>query len=153
MPVRIVTFDKTADQNWQLPWHQDRVISVKAKKEVTGYTNWSRKSGLWHCEPPLKILNDMLAVRIHLDNSTAETGAIEILKGSHKYGKVYADKTPNIIGKCESIMCEAKTGDILIMKMLTLHRSQASKRDATRRAIRVDYSSEDLPASLEWEAN
>ena len=54
IPVRLVGFDKTAQANWGVPWHQDRVITVAERHDLPGYTNWSRKSDQWHCEPPAK---------------------------------------------------------------------------------------------------
>ena len=45
-PVRVVAFDKTAEQNWGVPWHQDRVIAVKARHDLPGYHNWSQKRGV-----------------------------------------------------------------------------------------------------------
>ena len=151
-PVRLVAFNKSNKKNWAVSWHQDRIISVFKKENVRGYSNWSRKAGLWHCEPPPPILKNMLAIRIHLDDADAQTGALEILKGSHKFGRVTADQINNIAHNCEPITCSAKTGDILIMKMLTLHRSKPSMRDAPRRAIRIDYSAVELPPPLQWEA-
>lgn len=152
-PVRAVAFNKSQDENWALPWHQDRIISVNHKVDIAGYDNWSRKSGLWHCEPPVDILKDMLAVRVHLDDTAPETGAMEILKGSHTFGKVLAGQTADVVDQFEPVICNAKAGDILIMKMLTLHRSKASIRHAPRRAIRIDYSAGCLPSPLKWEAD
>ena len=151
IPVRLVAFNKSNKKNWAVSWHQDRIISVFKKENVRGYSNWSRKAGLWHCEPPENILENMLAIRVHLDDADSQTGALEILKGSHKFGKVTADQIKNIVDNCAPMTCSAKTGDILIMKMLTLHRSKPSMRDAPRRAIRIDYSADLLPPPLQWE--
>jgi len=152
-PVRAIAFNKSHDENWAVSWHQDRIISVREKKNTEGYSNWSRKAGVWHCEPPLDILEKILAVRIHLDDATDQTGALEILEASHKFGKVTADKTKSTIKQCKPIMCEAQTGDILIMKMLMLHRSKPSLSARPRRAIRLDYSAVNLPTPLNWETD
>ena len=56
-PVRIVAFNKTAETNWAVSWHQDRVIAVAERHDVPGYGAWSRKSGVWHCEPPQEVLD------------------------------------------------------------------------------------------------
>jgi hypothetical protein len=53
-PVRLVAFNKSADANWGVPWHQDRVVAVRQRIECAGYSNWSPKDGFWHCEPHLR---------------------------------------------------------------------------------------------------
>lgn len=55
-PTRMVGFSKSQAGNWGVPWHQDRVIAVAARHEVAGFENWSKKAGVWHCEPPLAVL-------------------------------------------------------------------------------------------------
>ena len=69
VPVRTVSFNKSQRANWGVPWHQDRVIAVNDKVETEGYRNWTKKSGTWHCEPPLSVLENMLFVRVHLDDT------------------------------------------------------------------------------------
>ena len=76
-PVRIVAFNKSKENNWGVPWHQDRVIAVSEKHEVDGFKNWTKKSNSWHCEPPKKILDQMLFVRIHLDDTDDLNGAMK----------------------------------------------------------------------------
>jgi hypothetical protein len=36
-PVRAILFDKTAETNWSLAWHQDRTICLKERIEVEGF--------------------------------------------------------------------------------------------------------------------
>lgn len=93
----------------------------------------------------------MLAIRIHLDDANDQNGALEILSASHRFGRVPASQTSAIVAQSSPISCDAKTGDILIMKMLTLHRSKSSNSVTDRRAIRIDYSADILPPPLRWE--
>ena len=73
-PVRVVAFNKTPTTNWGVPWHQDRVISVARRHNVDGYSKWTRKSDVWHCEPPQQVLDEMLFVRVHLDDTDQSGG-------------------------------------------------------------------------------
>ena len=66
-PVRVLAFDKTSGTNWGLPWHQDRVIAVAEKHDVSGFGSWSVKDGVPHAEPPLPVLQAMFSLRLHLD--------------------------------------------------------------------------------------
>lgn len=150
-PVRLVAFNKSANGNWAVPWHQDRVIAVEQKHDIAGYKNWSKKAGAWHCEPPEQILNEILFVRIHLDDQGAENGAMEIALGSHKAGVQSAEGIKNSIEGYQTEVCEAARGDVLVLKMLLLHRSRPSKLNTPRRALRVDYASGDLPAPMSWQ--
>ncbi len=149
-PVRIVSFNKSAISNWMVPWHQDRVIAVKDRHAVEGFKNWSQKSGIWHCEPPRQILDQMIFVRVHLDDTLAENGAMEIALGSHKAGSVAAGNAAKIATSYPSEICAGKRGDILLLKMLTLHRSRAATHPVSRREIRIDFAPDCLPAPLRW---
>lgn len=149
-PVRLVAFNKTQSANWALPWHQDRVIAIKHKAEMAGYHNWTQKSGIWHCEPPVNILAQMMFVRIHFDDTDKENGCLELSTGSHKYGKIDSGNIEKVVTECPREVCAAKRGDILFVKALTLHRSKESHSTAPRRALRVDYAKHALPPPLDW---
>ncbi len=149
-PVRIVAFNKSSGTNWGVPWHQDRVIAVEERREVEGFSNWSQKAGVWHCEPPLNLLEHILFVRVHLDDTDAESGAMEVARGSHKAGKVKAADAAEVAARYPLEVCTAKRGDVLVLKMLTLHRSGVAKQARARREVRVDFASFALPAPLNW---
>ncbi len=151
-PVRIVSFDKNPDANWGVPWHQDRVIAVREKADVAGFSNWSRKHGGWHCEPPSALLRQMLFVRIHLDDNAAENGAMEIALGSHNAGTVPAAAAEPMAAQYQCEVTTARAGDVLIMSMLMLHRSRPAKKAVSRRVLRVDYAGFALPEPLAWAA-
>lgn len=152
-PVRVVAFNKSEGGNWALPWHQDRVIAVQDKADVPGFSNWTRKAGVWHVEPPIAFLQRMIFARVHLDPATAENGALELAPGTHDLGKVADTDVGGLVGRLGQAheLCIADRGDILVAGALTLHRSRASQSAARRRAIRIDYSADELPPPLEWE--
>ncbi len=149
-PVRIVWFDKTAGQNWGLPWHQDRVIAVRERAEVPGFGNWTCKAGVWHCEPPVEVLAPMLFVRLHLDPCDAETGTMQIVPGSHEHGLIPMSQSGKMAGAGPVETCVAAAGDVQVLPMLTLHRSLPATRPQSRRVLRVDYAASDLPEPLRW---
>lgn len=41
-PVRAVSFNKSQNSNWGVPWHQDRVIAVAEKHKIKGFDNWTK---------------------------------------------------------------------------------------------------------------
>jgi hypothetical protein len=151
-PVRVVGFDKNEAGNWALPWHQDRVIALQSRAHVPGFENWSRKSGWWHAEPPIKLLEKMLFARIHLDSSTPENGCLQIALASHARGRVSVSEAADIAGASRIEDCVAEPGDVLFAKALILHQSSSSSVAQTRRALRIDYCADALPQPLVWAA-
>lgn len=148
--VRVIAFNKSKETNWAVPWHQDRVIAVSSKCDVSGFKNWTKKTGIWHCEPPPAILDQMLFVRIHLDDTDHSNGAMQIAVGSHKAGIIPTVQAEMIASQYPIESCEAKRGDILVLKMLTLHSSKPSSSSVDRRVFRIDFASFDLPKPLRW---
>ncbi len=148
--VRAVGFAKTDVGNWGVPWHQDRVISVTERRDVPGYGNWSCKRGVWHCEPPVRNLQRMTFLRVFLDEVTPENGGMEYAVGSHAAGRVADSEAVQMARKFKVEVEEAGPGDVLVLHMLTLHRSSPSLSHLPRRVLRVDAAGFDLPAPLQW---
>ncbi|MEX0409400.1 phytanoyl-CoA dioxygenase family protein [Aquibium sp. LZ166] len=149
-PVRVVFFDKTPEVNWAVPWHQDRTIAVAERCEVDGFASWNRKNGVDHVEPPVWLLSRMITLRLHVDDAGAENGALDILPGSHRLGRVPAADVEQAVRAGVAVKCMAKSGDILAIRLTTIHRSVRSARPSRRRVLHVDYSPDDLPAPLRW---
>ena len=148
--VRAVGFAKTDVGNWGVPWHQDRVISVSERRDVPGYGNWSCKRGVWHCEPPVRNLQRMTFLRVFLDEVTPDNGGMEYAVGSHAAGRVADSEAVQMARKFKVEVEEAGPGDVLVLHMLTLHRSSPSLSHLPRRVLRVDAAGFDLPAPLQW---
>ena len=151
-PVRIISFNKTENANWTLPWHQDRVIALRKRVEMPGFTNWTNKAGTWHAEPPIELLDRMIFARVHLDPANAENGCLQLALGAHTRGKIAAEDAEVVANAASIEECVTERGDVLFAKALTLHRSSPSRTSAIRCAIRVDYCAEPLPPPLEWAA-
>lgn len=149
-PTRIVTFDKTPAANWGVPWHQDKVIAVNAQMPTPDFTNWSQKGDMWHCEPPQAVLDGMLFLRLHLDDETDESGPMQIALGSHHAGIVPTSEAKAVANRFPLETCLGQRGDILVLKILTLHRSSSATKAVARRVLRVDYANRDLPKPLNW---
>lgn len=148
--VRAVAFNKAGETNWAVPWHQDRVIAVTARHDIDGFTNWTCKDGIWHCEPPVSILQQMLFARLHLDPAGLENGCMEIAPGSHRLGLIAAGDANDVAAGLGSQPCIAARGDLQVLNMLTLHRSRPATNPRPRRAIRLDFAAAALPEPLEW---
>jgi ectoine hydroxylase-related dioxygenase (phytanoyl-CoA dioxygenase family) len=149
--VRSILFDKTQKENWPVLWHQDLTIAVQQKVEVETYGPWSVKDSTVHVQPPVGVLEQMKTLRVHLDETTEQNGALRVLRASHLLGKLVSSKVPEHVAKGEEVCCECAPGDILAMSPLILHASQKSKLPSRRRVLHFEYAHRDcLDAALEW---
>lgn len=149
-PVRCILFDKTPESNWPVAWHQDLTIAVKEKHDTPGYLNWSTKDGVTHAQPPIELLEKMVTVRIHLDDTPAENGALKVITGSHLQGRIPSDQIQNLT-KGNTSTCSCSAGDVLLMKPLILHASERSVTPAHRRVVHIEYADRSaLADGLEW---
>jgi len=149
-PVRGILFDKIPEANWKVPWHQDLTIAVRKRVEVDGFGPWSTKSDVLHVQPPAFILENMLSVRIHLDECGEENGALRVIPGSHCRGRISEDKIPSIRSGAKEVTCAVGIGGVLLMRPLLLHASSPSRVPGHRRVVHIDYASVSLPSSLQW---
>lgn len=150
-PVRAVLFNKTAETNWSLAWHQDRTICVKVKKEVKGFGPWTVKQGLVHVAPPEELLAKMITVRVHLDDVTETNAPLLIAPGSHREGMVPVGMIEETVARFGTATCLADAGDVWVYSTLILHASAAAQDARARRVLQVDYAAFDLPGELEWQ--
>jgi hypothetical protein len=149
-PVRAVLFDKTADANWRLGWHQDRTVAVRERREAPGFGPWSRKSGVLHVAPPFEVLERMITLRIHLDACGPDNAPLRIALGSHLIGRIPAREAADAAGRLPHLDCLAEAGDVWAYATPILHASERAKEPNRRRVLQVDYAAFDLPDRLEW---
>jgi ectoine hydroxylase-related dioxygenase (phytanoyl-CoA dioxygenase family) len=148
--VRGILFDKQPTANWKVPWHQDVTIAVKQRLEHPDYHPWSLKGGVPHVQPPQTILERMLTVRIHLDRTDATNGALKVIPGSHRQGKLSAVEIDRWKQLDTSTTCTCEAGGILLMRPLLLHASSIATVPNRRRVIHLEYADCSLAAGLEW---
>lgn len=149
-PVRAILFDKTADTNWSLAWHQDRTICVKRRVDTEGFGPWTIKQGLQHVAPPFDILSQMITLRVHLDDIPPSNAPLLIAPGSHKRGRVPVDTIEKVVRECGSYVCLANAGDVWVYATSIVHASAAAAVPARRRVLQLDYAAITLPGGLEW---
>ena len=148
--VRILAFDKTPSANWGVPWHQDRTVAVKRRETVDGFGPWSVKAGVPHVEPPQILLEAMFSLRLHLDDCGTDNGPLKIIPGSHLLGRLPVREVLDLGTRLPATTCTASAGDVLAMKALTVHASDAAAAPAHRRVLHLDFTIADLPAPLQW---
>jgi ectoine hydroxylase-related dioxygenase (phytanoyl-CoA dioxygenase family) len=149
-PVRGTLFDKQEGSNRKVPWHQDVTIAVKERIDSDGYGPWSVKEGVQHVQPPTAILERMVTVRLHLDDCLASNGALRVIAGSHRLGRLDQNRIHEHVFSSLERTCEVRRGGVLLMSPLTIHASSVSEKPQHRRVIHFDYAKANLIDGLEW---
>jgi hypothetical protein len=142
--IRGLYFDKNPEANWFVPWHRDLVIAVQERHDMPGYGPWSVKDSVVHVQPSQHILENMLAIRLHLDDCGSDNGPLRVISGSHL---TMEDVTEPVVE------LTAKRGEVLVMRPLLLHLSGRATAPNHRRVIHLEYVAVDLPSPLQYRWN
>jgi len=146
--VKSIYFDKPASSNWYVAYHQDLTISVNEKSPVEGYFNWTKKHDQFAVQPPTELLENIFTIRIHLDDTDAENGALNVIPQSHSKGIIRPETIQ--LDRESEFSCAVPKGGIMIMKPLLLHSSGRTTNDKQRRVIHIEFSNQELPEGLNW---
>jgi len=146
--TKSIYFDKPEKSNWFVAYHQDLTISVDKKIEVENFENWTLKQNQFAVQPPKEILEDNFTIRIHIDKTTKDNGALKVINNSHSKGILRIENL-NFETEKETI-CEVEKGGIMIMKPLLFHASNKTTNNERRRVIHIEFSKQQLPEGLDW---
>jgi Phytanoyl-CoA dioxygenase (PhyH) len=91
VPFRATLFDKSPDANWLVVWHQDTALPLRHRGEIAGWGPWSIKEGIHYAHAPTHALERVVALRVHLDDSTVENGPLRVIPRTHKLGVLSDD--------------------------------------------------------------
>lgn len=149
-PVKLTVFDKSPAANWKVPWHQDLTIAVRERREVAGFGPWTVKDGVPHVQPPAAVLERVVALRVHLDDAGTRNGALRVLPGSHRLGRLSAAAIGEARSRIAERVCPVDAGGAMLMSPLLVHASSASTAPCRRRVLHFEYAAADLPAGLDW---
>lgn len=146
--VKSIYFDKPPQSNWFVAWHQDLTISVGEKADVPGFGPWTVKQQQYAVQPPLDILEQNFTLRIHLDDTDQDNGALRVVPGSHAKG-LYRPETIDWNNEREH-SCAVRCGGVMMMRPLLLHASNRTVNEARRRVVHIEFSNTELPQPLHW---
>lgn len=146
--VKSIYFDKPETSNWYVAYHQDLTISVDKKMNIDGYGPWTTKPNQFAVQPHVSVLENIFTIRIHLDDTTQENGALKVIPKSHAK-KIYRPETIDWTVEKETI-CKVPKGGVMFMKPLLLHSSGRTTKPQRRRVIHIEFSNVALPSSLQW---
>lgn len=148
VPVQCTYFEKSGSVNWLVPVHQDLSVPVHERVDDAALRGWSRKEDGWYVQPATGLLEQMVAVRLHLDPCGAEDGPVHVVPGSHRMGVVPPQHA--VAMRRDEQACLAQVGDVLMMRPLLLHRSSKATGGSRRRVLHFLFGPAELPHGLEW---
>jgi hypothetical protein len=146
--VKAIYFDKPAQSNWLVAWHQDLMIQVNQRADLPGFGPWTSKGGEVAVLPPAAVLDNIVTVRVHLDDCDASNGGLKVVPASHKHGVLQSGEVTTRTQT--ATVCEVPAGGAMLMKPLLLHASNRSTSARSRRVVHLEFSSLDLPNPLQW---
>ena len=129
-------------------YHYHSKMILKDAK-VGGAWAWHQDYGYWYQNGLL--FPDLCSVMIAVDRATRENGCLQVLRGSHKMGRVNHILSGDQAGadreqvaaareRLETVYCEMEPGDALFFHSNTLHASDANLSDAARWALICCYN-------------
>ena len=129
-------------------YHYHHKMMLKEPR-VGGAWEWHQDYGYWYnfgCLYP-----DMASCLIAVDRATRANGCLQVLRGSHKIGRVNHHSTGEQTGadperveaaraRCELVHCEMEPGDALFFHANLLHCSGKNESDAPRWSLICCYN-------------
>jgi ectoine hydroxylase len=127
-------------------WHSKMSI----KEPFTGGAwHWHQDFGYWYNNGCL--FPDMGSVMIAVDPNTRENGCLQVLRGSHKLGRIDhgqfgeqsgadPERVEAALGRLELVYCEMAPGDAVFFHSNTLHRSDQNRSPNPRWSLLCCYN-------------
>jgi ectoine hydroxylase-related dioxygenase (phytanoyl-CoA dioxygenase family) len=145
-------FVKSVEKNWLVSLHQDLSIPVAERVDSSQCTGWSQKEGDLFVQPPVAVLEDIAAIRLHLDDCDEENGALRVVSGSHRLGRLTSSAAMEERNRCGEFSVAVPRGGVMVMRPLLLHASSKAINDAPRRVLHFVFGPSHLPEGLRWPA-
>lgn len=140
IPYRATLFDKSRAPNWLVTWHQDLSLPIRERNDDPAWGPWSTKLGVLYAVAPASALENVVALRVHLDDSTIENGPLRVLPGSHTGGVLDDNNVQRLAAAIAPVECLVATGGVIAMRPLVVHASSKATSDRPRRVLHIEYA-------------
>lgn len=148
--VQCTYFEKSSERNWLVPFHQDLNIPVAEQVCDPSLRGWSEKEGVLHVRPPLSVLRQLVALRVHLDDCGPDDGPLRVIPGAGLDAVIGESDFAAARGSAPEVVCAARRGDVLALRPLLLHASSKGHGVSRRRVLHFVFGSPLLPFGLRW---
>jgi hypothetical protein len=152
MPVAVqcTLFDKSEEKNWLVALHQDLNIPVGERIDHPELGIWSKKEGQQFVQAPAELLEQLLAVRVHIDECSLANGPLRVVPGSHRHGRVSETEAQRLRDEVGEVTCEVGAGGALLFRPLLLHASSKAVAPRRRRVLHFLFGPEQIGYGLCW---
>lgn len=140
IPFRATLFDKSATSNWLVSWHQDATLPLSGRVDDPTWGPWTVKGGVLHANAPAHVLEKMVALRVHLDDSAESNGPLRVLPGTHAGGVLTHDAIQRAADSVRPVDCVGSAGGVVAMRPLVVHASSKSTDERPRRVLHLEYA-------------
>lgn len=136
--VQCTLFSKSDVSTWSVTPHQDLSIPVHERHDTVGWSGWSLKEGVWFVQPPVTVLEEMVAVRLQLDDNAADTGPLEVVPGTHVMGRLSSEAI-RVAAASGKVPCVVERGGVVALRPLLIHSSSKGRTAGRRRVLHFLY--------------
>ena len=98
------------------------------------------KDGVLYAHAPVDALRQILALRVHLDDSNSRNGPLRVLPRTHTSGVLNDYELHDLAGRVQPFDCVVPAGGVLAMRPLLVHSSSKSQVEAPRRVLHIEYA-------------
>jgi ectoine hydroxylase-related dioxygenase (phytanoyl-CoA dioxygenase family) len=89
---------------------------------------------------PRPALEQVLALRIHLDDSTSVNGPLRVIPSTHCSGVLTDSEIQEYASKSQEVECRVAAGGVIAMRPLVIHASSKSENYLPRRVLHIEYA-------------
>lgn len=146
--IQCTYFQKSLEKNWLVPLHQDLSIPVKEQFTKEGFTGWSKKQGTLFVQPPSTMANQIIAVRLHIDDCQQVHGPLKVVPTSHQLGRIPEKQWIAVRDEKGEKECTVNAGGVVIMSPLILHSSSKATHANGRRVLHFLFVPESLTEEI-----
>lgn len=130
------------------PYHYHSKMIMKDAK-VGGAWTWHQDYGYWYQNGVLS--PNLTSAYIAVDRATRENGCLQVIRGSHKLGRIEhvlsgdqagadQERVEEILKRHELVYVEMEPGDVLFFHSNMLHRSDQNRSDDPRWSMICCYN-------------
>jgi ectoine hydroxylase-related dioxygenase (phytanoyl-CoA dioxygenase family) len=145
IPIKATLFEKSAEANWLVSWHQDTALPMVERREAAGWGPWSEKFGVTYAHAPGRVLERVIALRVHFNDSTTDNGPLRVLPGTHTQGVLDDAQIHELSLRVVSVRCTVPAGGVIAVRPLLVHASSKLCGQAPRRVLHFEYAASLVP--------